>query len=128
MSEITVPVSVGELVDKVTILRIKCQMIKNEDKLHHIKKELNALTAVCESNNIDLSHELVSELQDVNLGLWKIEDDIRLKEKAKEFDEVFIELARSVYRVNDQRFEAKSKINQHFGSNFREEKSYEDYT
>jgi len=126
MSNVTVPVSVGELVDKITILRIKTKMIKNEAKLQHIKTELDALVTVCQSNDIDLENRLVSQLQDVNLTLWKIED-IRLKEKSKLFDGEFIELARSVYRVNDQRFEGKSKINEFFGSHLREEKSYEDY-
>jgi len=127
MSDIMVPVSIGELVDKITILRIKSQMIKKAEKLSHIKAELTALIKVCHANDIDLDNQLVDELQNVNLKLWKIEDDIRLKEKAKAFDDEFVDLARAVYRVNDQRFEAKSNINEHYGSQLREEKSYEDY-
>lgn len=127
MTEIKVPVSIGELVDKITILQIKSERIEDSVKLANIKKELTALTAVCELNNIDLKNSLVSELKGVNSELWIIEDDIREKERQKQFDEKFIELARAVYVTNDVRFHVKNKINKHFNSSFAEEKSYKPY-
>ena len=127
MNRIRIPVSIGELVDKITILQIKEEMIADPDKLVNVSAEREALVGVCEENGIDLDHALVSELREINRRLWKIEDDIREKERAGEFDEEFVEQARSVYRTNDLRFEAKSKINDEFGSELREEKSYEPY-
>ena len=125
--DISVPISVGELVDKITILRIKSKHIKEAAKLQNIRKELTALEGVCGKHGIDLSHRLVDELEAVNQELWIIEDDIRDKERAKIFDEGFISLARAVYVTNDKRFKAKSAINAHFGSAFHEEKSYKEY-
>lgn len=127
MAEIRVPVSVGELVDKITILRIKNRHITDPMKLVNIQKEQLALETVCLENGIDLEHRLVSELEATNQKLWIIEDDIRDKERAKSFDDRFIELARSVYVVNDERFKLKSLINLEFGSSFHEEKSYQPY-
>ncbi len=128
MDIVKVPVSIGELMDKMTILSIKTRNISDPGKLQNIRKELDFLTETCVKNDLDFKHSLVTELESVNEKLWKIEDDIREKERSKEFDEVFIELARSVYRVNDERFSVKSKINQTFGSVLAEEKSYEDYS
>jgi len=127
MTEVLVPVSVGELVDKITILRIKRQMIKDAGKLANIGNELTALLAVCKTSAIDAEGPLARELEAINLKLWKIEDDIRDLERAKRFDARFIELARAVYVTNDERFAVKSKINTAFGSSFKEEKSYQPY-
>jgi hypothetical protein len=128
MANVLVPISIGELVDKITILRIKKKMISDAGKLENIKKEYEALSSVAVDSGIDLDSDAVSSLEAINFKLWNIEDDIRQKERARKFDEEFIELARSVYVVNDQRFEAKSKVNKIYGSNLKEEKSYEDYS
>jgi hypothetical protein len=120
-------VSIGELVDKVTILRIKRRRIVDATKLQNIRHELMALEAVCDLNRIDLAGTLVSRLEAINEELWKVEDDIRDKERHKAFDAQFIELARAVYRINDKRFAVKSEINEMYGSAIKEEKSYQDY-
>lgn len=125
--EISVPVSVGELLDKVTILRIKEMKILEEGKLANVRKELAALEGVCRKHGIDSRQELVGKLMNVNLKLWEIEDAIREKERAKRFDEEFIELARAVYVTNDQRFVLKHEINRALGSVYQEEKSYKPY-
>ena len=128
MSEVvTVPVSVGELLDKISILKIKMEMIENPEKLKNIKLEHDLLLDVVESSNFTRWSDFIEELYNVNVVLWKIEDDIRLKEKAEEFDQEFIDLARSVYKTNDKRFEVKNKINRFYGLEIREEKSYESY-
>jgi hypothetical protein len=127
MSLISVPISVGELIDKITILRIKDRKIKDAAKLVNIRKELNALLAVCQQADLDLGNPLVSRLEEINAKLWQIEDDIREQERSKTFGAVFVELARAVYVTNDERFAVKSALNQAFGSDFSEEKSYEDY-
>ena len=127
MAEVVVPVSIGELVDKITILRIKRRMIKDQAKVANIETELTALLGVCKTSNIDADSPLAKDLEDINLKLWKIEDDIRDLERSKTFDAKFIELARAVYVTNDERFVVKSKINTAFGSKFKEEKSYKPY-
>ena len=125
--EIKASISVGELVDKITILEIKLDKIKNTDKLENIKTELNILQKYFdEIQNNDLIG-LKSNLKDTNLKLWQIEDDIRVCEKNNKFDEDFIQLARSVYITNDKRFEIKNSINQLFSSEIKEVKSYESY-
>lgn len=124
---IHVPVSVGELVDKITILNIKSRMISDEAKLVNVRKELQALKDVCLEHKIDINDDETSSLEDINLKLWKIEDDIRDKERAKTFDQEFIELARAVYITNDERFRAKAVLNEKYGSAFKEEKSYKKY-
>lgn len=125
--EIKASISVGELVDKITILEIKLDKIKNTDKLENIKNELNILQKYFdEIQNNDLIG-LKSNLKDTNLKLWQIEDDIRVCEKNNKFDEDFIQLARSVYITNDKRFEIKNSINQLFSSEIKEVKSYESY-
>lgn len=128
MTNLSVPVSVGELVDKITILRIKKQRISDSQKLVNIRTELSALESICNDNSIDLDIPLVGQLQEINEILWEVEDDIRLKEKAKVFDDEFIALARKVYHTNDRRFAVKSEISRYFGSRLMEEKSYEDYS
>jgi predicted nuclease with TOPRIM domain len=122
------PVSLGELVDKLTILEIKSEKIGDEVKLVHVKKEYQLLES--KLTELKLGPELIklrADLKDINLKLWVIEDDIRMKEKNQEFDEVFIELARAVYVTNDQRFAVKNLINQTFDSGIVEVKSYEKY-
>lgn len=127
MSDIQCPISVGELVDKITILRIKQKKISDAGKLNNIATELDALIAVCDKARIDLAGAPVQELEGINLTLWKIEDDIRDKERAKAFDQDFIDLARAVYITNDERFKVKAKLNDAYGSRLKEEKSYRDY-
>ena len=127
--EVNIPVSLGELLDKISILEIKSIKISNESKLANIKKELSGLKKVLENLNINFSEikNLYEELYKINLGLWEIEDSIRILEKDKSFEKDFIDLARSVYITNDKRFQVKNEINKLFNSNYVEEKSYEDY-
>lgn len=121
------PISLGELVDKITILRIKLVNITDETKLSNIKKEEGLLTEKLNELNLADLEKYLDELQAVNQKLWKIEDDIRDKERSREFDQDFIKLARSVYVVNDQRFQIKNQINKKYNSNLVEEKSYKEY-
>ena len=121
-----VPISIGELIDKVTILEIKKDKLKNL-KLKNILKELSFLRAVLEKNSIFIPDEIFLQLKSINLTLWDIEDKIRIKEKNKEFDNEFIKLARSVYLNNDRRSETKKELNIMFNSEITEEKSYEKY-
>ena len=123
---INVPISVGELIDKITILEIKKDKLKNL-KLKNILKELSFLRAVLEKNSIFIPDEIYFQLKSINLKLWDIEDKIRIKEKNKEFDNEFIELARSVYLNNDRRSETKKELNIIFNSEIIEEKSYQKY-
>ena len=123
---INVPISVGELIDKITILEIKKDKLKNL-KLKNILKELSFLRAVLEKNSIFIPNEIFFQLKSINLKLWDIEDKIRIKEKNKEFDNEFIELARSVYLNNDRRSATKKELNIMFNSEIIEEKSYEKY-
>ena len=120
-----IEISNGEILDKITILRLKLEHIFDKEKRANIIREYDFLKEV--SEKIKYSDNLYHELYLVNKALWKIEDDIRNKEKNKEFDEEFIELARSVYFTNDKRSEIKKKINLETNSEFVEEKSYEDY-
>ena len=127
--KVNIPVSLGELLDKISILEIKNEKILNESKLKNIKKELIGLRNVLEELNINLSEidELYKDLFKINLTLWEIEDSIRILEKNEDFGKQFVELARSVYITNDKRFEVKNEINKLFNSEYVEEKSYEDY-
>jgi hypothetical protein len=121
-----IEVSVGEIVDKLSILRIKTLNIKDPEKLENIRKEYAYLYDIVFTElNIDI--EDFNELVFINNKLWVIEDDIRDKERVKEFDEDFIFLARQVYRVNDERARYKKFINEKYGSDFVEEKSYAEY-
>ena len=125
--EVRASISVGELVDKITILEIKLEKINNPKKVEDVKNELNILNKYyLEIENIELT-KLKNKLKSTNLKLWQIEDDIRLCEKNQVFDEDFINLARSVYITNDKRFELKNSINELFSSEIKEVKSYEDY-
>ena len=127
--EVNIPVSLGELLDKISILEIKSKKISNDLKLTNIKKELNGLKKVLKDLNFNFSetNNLYEELYKINLTLWEIEDSIRILEKNKDFEKQFIDLARSVYITNDKRFEVKNEINKLFNSEYVEEKSYEDY-
>lgn len=121
------PISVGELIDKITILEIKLENINDKNKIKNIEKELNILEALCNlydfySNEKTL--EFKKHLKDINYKLWTIEDEIRIKESKKEFDKEFISLARSVYITNDLRAEVKKSINLFYKSNIIEEKFY----
>jgi hypothetical protein len=123
-----IEVSHGEIVDKLTILQIKKENITDPNKLDNIVKEYNYLLSVVEN---DLGISTLSpeylELLSINKELWKIEDDIRDKERQKEFDEEFIKLARAVYYTNDVRAKIKKEINLKYSSEFVEEKSYNNY-
>ncbi len=127
--EVNIPVSLGELLDKISILEIKSKKISNESKLTNIKKELYGLKKVLENLSINFVEikNLYEELYKINLTLWEIEDSIRILEKDKNFEKDFIDLARSVYMTNDKRFKVKNEINKIFNSDYVEEKSYEDY-
>jgi hypothetical protein len=130
MDIIQVPVSPGEVLDKITILEIKAERIKDADKVANVKRELELLSAswleaVEQDDSVRRIH---AELKTINEALWEIEDDIRDKERAREFDQVFIDLARSVYVTNDQRANAKKELNIYLGSEIVEEKSYQDYS
>jgi len=122
-----IEVSNGEIVDKITILKIKSEKITDEAKLENVNKELNALSPLLNEMGIPESHSLFQELYGINSELWEIEDEIRLCEKAKRFDDYFVALARSVYFTNDRRFDVKKRINLKTESQFVEEKSYEKY-
>ena len=121
-----IEVSIGEIVDKLSILQIKTEEIKDETKLNNVRAEYDYLFDIV-FNEMGIEQSDFTELVDVNKKLWVIEDDIRDKERNKEFDDVFIELARAVYVTNDERAEVKKKINLKYGSEFVEEKSYNPY-
>lgn len=126
---VKVKISIGELLDKMTILEIKREKITDETKLEHIDHELAELAEVVDELNllINVPDEVYALLQ-VNEQLWTIEDRIREKERLKEFDNEFIELARSVYITNDKRADIKKQINIKSNSELVEEKSYADYS
>jgi hypothetical protein len=121
-----IEVSVGEIVDKLSILSIKKQNIIEESKLNNVIKEYEYLKNIV-FNNLKIEQQDFDEMIQVNSKLWKIEDSLREKEKEKIFDEKFIELARSVYYTNDERASIKKRINTKYGSDFFEEKSYSQY-
>lgn len=128
-----IEVSNGEIIDKYTILEIKLSQIKDEKKLANVQHEYNTLTPDVESiyglvTDKDHLKKLHNQLLNINKELWKIEDDIRECERAKDFRQTFIDLARAVYVTNDKRSEVKKDINLFTGSDLVEEKSYEDYT
>ena len=122
-----IDISLGELVDKVSILAIKSRNIKDEAKLKNIIKEYELLRQSMRSAGIPAESDAYRRLTEVNARLWDIEDQIRLKEARKEFDEEFIQLARSVYFNNDERAAIKREINVAFGSDLIEEKGYTPY-
>ena len=129
MNEIKVPISPGELVDKLTILEIKAANISDVSKLANVKVELQLLQETWRSSayaSTDIAAEW-KQLRDINKKLWDIEDDIRDKERERKFDQEFIELARAVYVTNDERAAVKKQINTKLGSTIVEEKSYAKY-
>jgi hypothetical protein len=129
MTEIKVPVSPGELLDKITILRIKSARMTDPKKLANVRRELEALEEIWRNSPyaaVDIEGELSALLQ-VNERLWTIEDDIRDKERAGAFDADFIRLARAVYIENDERAAIKKRVNLKLGSTLVEEKSYAHY-
>ncbi|MBU4317173.1 MAG: hypothetical protein KKF30_07865 [Proteobacteria bacterium] len=123
-----IDVSIGEVIDKATILHIKLQKIKDEAKRRNIRHEYDLISDCMEEVSISTESEDFKFLLEVNQTLWEIEDRIRIKEKDKQFDAEFIELARSVYLNNDKRADLKKKINLKFGSDLVEEKEYADYS
>ena len=125
---INTPISLGELVDKISILIIKQKNITDETKLDHVKKELDFLqkTLMNYTQQEEINNHL-ENLININSKLWNIEDDIRECERKKLFDQTFIDLARSVYFTNDERAKVKNDINKTFGSELVEVKSYEEY-
>lgn len=126
---IKVPVSFGEVLDKITILEIKSERIKDESKLKNVRLELDELSETWNEAVKDPAaiSELRDQLKSVNEALWEIEDDIRDQEAAQDFGPRFIELARAVYVTNDKRAAIKKEVNLALGSRFVEEKSYKDY-
>jgi hypothetical protein len=127
--QILIEVSPGELIDKLTILEIKLKNMSDPDKLSNVQREYDTLGASLRNNipNIPEIADLKAQLKCVNLQLWRIEDEIRLQEKASDFGESFVKLARSVYRTNDRRAAIKRHINDLLKSRIVEEKSYADY-
>ena len=127
LDKILAEISAGELFDKITILEIKKEKISNKEKLVDVEKELNSLNDtvgkfIPDQNNIS---KHINDLKEINLKLWDIEDGKRAAEKEKKFDDKFIELARNVYKLNDERAKIKLVINTALGSNIKEVKSYE---
>jgi len=118
---IEVPVSVGEVLDKISILEIKSERIADPEKLANVLKELNHLTLAAQDYRVP---ELEVELKHINQRLWDVEDELRLMEKRQDFGPEFVKLARSVYVLNDQRATIKRRINLEVGSKLIEEKSY----
>jgi len=119
-----IEVSIGEIVDKLTILDIKLEKMSDEHKLKNIHKEYELLKNELGKMNITPGSEEFIKLREVNFRLWEIEDKIRIKEAGQQFDDEFIQLARSVYFENDNRAEIKKQINVKFGSELFEEKEY----
>lgn len=127
---IEIPVSFGELIDKLTILEIKKSKITDNEKLKNIQLEFELLNNKYQTKLKDTKELQVfyDALLKVNHKLWKIEDKIRILENSKEFNEEFIDLARSVYKLNDERFAIKNEINKTFDSEIQEQKEYENYS
>ena len=129
MNNPLVPISWGELFDKITILQIKLDKLTSKNALNNVEREFKQLQSILIKyfpNSIE-AKQLEEELKQINQQLWDIEDNIRDKERKRSFDDEFIQLARSVYIINDERSRIKRKINDIFGSEFVEEKSYSEY-
>ena len=131
---INIPISFGELIDKITILELKSDYIKEESKSKYIKYELQLLKKLYRDyyNEGDLPlknyiYDLKYKLYHINSDIWKLEDNIRNKEKLQEFDEEFISYARNIYKVNDKRADLKRQLNELVNSEIKEEKSYQEY-
>ena len=126
LSSILAPVSLGELIDKITILEIK-QIHMTGIKLKNVNKELKLLKKILQDKNLEIDIDLINSLKEVNNNLWEIEDNIRIKERDQKFNKEFIQLARSVYKENDKRASIKKEINQQYNSELVEEKSYRNF-
>jgi len=122
-----IEVSLGELVDKMTILEIKMERMKDPEKISNVRREYDLLVRALAEAGLSGDSPDARELKSINLLLWEIEDRIRLKEKAKQFDAEFVELARSIYFTNDRRAEVKRRVNLAAGSSLIEEKEHVDY-
>lgn len=122
-----IEISLGELVDKATILAIKLEKFKNEEKKKNVLKEFGILSKHLSKVDITPDNEDFKKLKEINLKLWEIEDRIRFKEVKKEFDDTFIQLARNIYFTNDTRATIKKDINLRYGSELIEEKEYVNY-
>ena len=123
---ILAPVSLGELIDKITILEIK-KMHMSGIKLKNVNKEIKLLKKILQDKNLNIDIDLINNLKQINNNLWEIEDNIRIKEFNQKFDKEFIQLARSVYKENDKRASIKKEINQKYNSELVEEKTYHTY-
>jgi len=123
LSSILAPVSLGELIDKITILEIK-QIHMTGIKLKNVDKEFKLLQNILQDTNMEIDIVLINNLKEVNKNLWEIEDKIRIKDSKNEFDQEFIDLAKSVYKENDKRATLKKEINLKYSSFLVEEKSY----
>ena len=126
LSSILAPISLGELIDKITILEIK-QIHMTGIKLKNVNKELKLLRKIIQDKNLEIDIDLINSLKEVNNNLWEIEDNIRIKERDQKFNKEFIQLARSVYKENDKRASIKKEINQKYNSDLVEEKSYRNF-
>lgn len=126
MKKIFVPISLGELLDKITILQIKVEHLKNK-QLENVEQELAELLSILEELSVNVDQALINRLMSVNQELWNIEDSIRDLERAKDFGPDFIKIARSVYQTNDLRSAIKKEINIMYNSELVEEKSYQEY-
>ena len=124
-----IPISWGELFDKITILQIKLDNLKDKNALKNVKIEYDELLKIYDNSFLEDQNakRLLTDLKNINKSLWDIEDNIRDKERNRAFDEEFIDLARRVYITNDERSRIKRNINETFGSEFIEEKSYSNY-
>lgn len=123
---VTIPVSPGELIDKITILEIKSERIANAKQQANVERELTALVSAC-ADAITIDDEIAllkQQLRAINERLWSIEDDIRICESRQQFDDHFVQLARAVYQSNDKRAALKRQINEQLGATFKEEKQY----
>ena len=129
LKSILVEISPGEMIDKITILLIKSECIKDAEQLANVRHELGVLSAQMDKNipSSQSLNALISELKEVNEELWRIEDDIRDCERTGDYSQLFIDLARAVYITNDKRADLKRKINLLLGSKIMEEKSYKPY-
>jgi ABC-type phosphate transport system auxiliary subunit len=127
--EIKGPISLGELIDKITILEIKTEKINETEKLKNISNELGKLFTLLDSLQLNKKDfdKYSKQLYEVNKKLWETEDILRALENKKSFNKDFIENARNVYKLNDERFRIKNKLNKQFSSEIIEEKSYKDY-
>tara|TARA_R100000008_G_C3577315_1_gene166096 strand:+ start:1322 stop:1708 length:387 start_codon:yes stop_codon:yes gene_type:complete len=120
-----VEVAIGEVLDKITILDIKLERIDDEDRLRYIRTERAVLIEALNSEGLEIDSELYSELKDINTKIWDTEAGFREKEESQQFDDEFVQFARLNAKYNDERFLVKNRINEHYDSHVREQKSYD---